>query len=120
MAAGVIGIKLDKDDEVVACLPVSKMTDNLAIFTENGIGKQTNIKDFPLQGRGGKGTIAYKPTDSTGLVVSGALVESSDNLLVVGDNTTICISATDIPTLSKSAIGNMLIKDNKVLSITKL
>ena len=53
-------------------------------------------------------------------MVSGALVESSDNLLVVGDNTTICISATDIPTLSKSAIGNMLIKDNKVLSITKL
>ena len=49
MAAGVIGIKLDKDDEVVACLPVSKMTDNLAIFTANGIGKQTNIKDFPYK-----------------------------------------------------------------------
>ncbi len=119
-ALGVVGIKLDEGDEVISALPIRKDTDNVALFTEKGLGKQTPLKDFPIQGRGGKGTIAYKPTPNTGLLVSGALVDDKDNILIIGDQTSLCISALSIPTLSKAAIGNIMIKESQILSITKL
>ena len=56
-AMGVKGIKLSEDDEIVAALPIHKTSDTVAIFTENGLGKKVSLEDFPLQGRGGKGTI---------------------------------------------------------------
>lgn len=119
-ALGVRGIKLSEDDRVVAALPINKPTDDLAIFSEYGMAKRTSLTEYPIQGRDGKGTITYKPSDSTGLVVSAALVEDKDNMLLVGDQTTICISAKDIPTLGKASLGNIMIKGNKVMSITKI
>lgn len=119
-ALGVRGIKLAEDDRVVAALPIGKETDELAIFSEYGMAKRTPLTEYPLQNRDGKGTITYKPSESTGKVVSAALVEDKDNILLVGDQTSICISAKDIPTLGKASLGNIMIKGNTVMSITKL
>lgn len=119
-AVGVRGMKLAEDDKIVGAMPITKDTDEVALVTAYGQGKRVMLKDFPVQGRDGKGTICYKPTDSTGLLVSSCLVEDSDNLLISGDNTTICISAGDLPTLGKASIGNILIKGNTVMSVTKL
>ena len=47
------------------------------------------------------------------------MVNDEDNLLLLGQKS-ICIAATDIPLLSRTAIGNMMIKDSKVNSIVKL
>lgn len=119
-AIGVRGMKIAEGDRVVAALPISKDTDELAIFSQYGMAKRTSLKEYPIQGRDGKGTITYKPNDTTGVVVSAALVEDKDNVLVVGDQTSICISAKDIPSLGKASLGNIMIKGNNVMSVTKI
>ena len=120
VAMGVKGIKLADGDSVVAALPVHKLTDQVGIFTRNGIGKKIELKEFPIQARGGKGTIAYKPTDSAGVVVGAAMVSNEDNILICGNKTSICISAKEVPQISKQGVGNILLKNNIVSSITKI
>ena len=120
VAMGVKGIKLADGDSVVAALPVHKTTDQVGIFTRNGIGKKVELKEFPIQARGGKGTIAYKPTDSAGIVVGAAMVSNEDNILICGNKTSICISAKEVPQISKQGVGNILLKNNIVSSITKI
>ena len=119
-AVGVRGMKLAEGDKVVAALPIAKLTDEVALFTSLGLGKRVQLKDFPVQGRDGKGTICYKPTASTGVLVSSCLVEDKDSILIVGDTTSICIAAKDMPVLGKASIGNMLIKNNNVISVAKI
>lgn len=120
VSMGVKGIKLNADDRVVAALPVHKETDNVAIFSSAGLGKQTALSEYPLQGRGGKGTYTYKPNDQIGYVVGAEMVDADDNLLICGNYSSICISAKDIPVIGKIGAGNILLKNNKVISVTKV
>jgi DNA gyrase subunit A len=117
LALGVKGINLAEDDEVVAALPIHKDTDTVGIFTSNGLGKKVALKEFASQTRGGKGTIVYKPTGNE-TIVGAAMLSDDDNILLAGNNS-ICISATDVPILGKSAQGNILTKSN-VISVTKV
>lgn len=119
VTAGVKTIKLADDDEIIAGLPVHNVNDCVAIFTENGFAKKSKLDEYPLQGRAGKGVMCYKPTTTTGLVVGAAMVEDSDNILLVGKTNSICISAKDIPLLTRASIGNIMIK-NRIDSIVKL
>lgn len=114
LTTGIKGINLAEDDEVIAALPIHKDTDKVAIFTAGGLGKKVDLKDFPSQNRGGKGTIVSKEE-----IVGAAMVSDEDNILVVGNKSSICFSAKDIPLLSRSGLGNILIKNNRVLSVTK-
>jgi DNA gyrase subunit A len=115
-AAGVKSIKLDEDDNVLTGFPIANKTEQVAIIAENGLGKKVKLDEFPLQGRAGKGVYVYK-----GSKVKGAeLVSDEDNLLIIGKPNSICISATDLPTLSRISTGNQMIKDAKVQSVTKI
>lgn len=118
MSMGVKGIKLEDNDKVIGAMSVHKDTDNIALITSGGCGKKVPLKEFPLQGRGGKGTRAYKLSSSLGSVVGTTMVDDMDNLLLAGASS-ICISAKDIPLLSKVSQGNILSK-NKISSITKI
>lgn len=120
VAMGVKGMKLSEDDVVIAALPIHKNTDTVGVFATNGVGKKTSLNEFPLQARGGKGTYVYKPTDSTGVLVGAEMLSDEDNVLLVGNFSTICISAKEVPLIGKMAVGNVLIKNNKVLSVTKI
>ena len=121
LALGVKAINLKEGDEVVAALPIHKTTDTVGIFISNGMGKKVELKEFPIQGRGGKGTFVYKP-QSDEYIVGAAMLDESDNILLTGINSTICIPATDIPLVGKSALGNILFKnkESRVLSVTKI
>lgn len=112
---GVKGINLNEGDEVVAALPIHKDTDNLAVFMTNGLGKKINLKDLPLQARGGKGTSLSKNE-----IAGCAMVSDEDNILLSGNSNSICISATDIPLVSRTAEGNIMTKNNRIVSITKI
>ena len=118
--SGVKGVGLNEGDEVVSTLVVRHDTDELAVFAKNGLGKKFALSELPIQKRAGKGLQCYKPSDSTGPVVAAALVEEEDQVLICGDKSSICISAKDIPTLSRASIGNALLKDNKVVSVSKV
>lgn len=119
VAMGIKGIKLNENDEVITALPIHKDTDKIAIFTSNGLGKKVDLKEFPLQAKGGKGTIVYKTTPGIE-IVGAAMISDEDNILLTGNSSSICISATEIPLISKTGIGNILIKNNRVISITKI
>ena len=117
---GVKGIKLNEGDEVIKALPVHKKTDTIAVFTETGLGKKTKLEEFPIQGRGGKGTYIYKPTPESGSLVGAEMLSDEDKLLLIGNYSTICISATDVPIIGKAGLGNKMIKNNRIMSVVKL
>jgi len=120
MTTGVKGINLGADDEVVAALPVRNKEDALALFSETGLAKKILPKEVVAQKRGGKGLICYKPTEASGLVAGAAMVSDEDNILIVSNKSSICIAATDIPALGRASIGNQMIKNGKVSTISKV
>ena len=120
MTTGVKGINLGEGDEVASALPVRNKEDALAIFSETGLAKKLSPKEIISQKRGGKGVIGYKTTDATGPIRAAAMVSDEDSLLVVGDKSSICIAATDIPTLGRTSTGNQMIKNGKVTTVSKV
>jgi len=119
VTAGIKAIKLTDGDEVLVGLPINSNNDTIAVFTEFGYGKKTNIEDFPLQARAGKGVVIYKSTLSTGKIIGAATLNEEDNILLVGKNS-ICISAIDVPLLNRTALGNLMIQNGQLNSITKI
>lgn len=116
IAQGVKGIALKDDDAVITCLPISHSTDDLAVFSTDGFGKRTALTEFVVQNRGGKGVLCSKNT-----LIGAALVEDEDNILIIGDKSSICLAATEMPKLGRTSIGNTMIKNNKkILSISKV
>ena len=118
--SGVKGINLAEDDTIVAALPVRNQEDKLAIFAYGGMAKKIPLSELPLQKRAGKGLMCYKPTDSTGDVSAATLVEDTDSVLILGDKSSICIEAVEIPLLSRPSVGNLVIKNSKILSVSKV
>ena len=118
--SGVKGITLKADDYVVSALPIRHNTDEIAIFSERGLGKKIKMDELILQKRAGKGLIVYKPTDVSGKVCAGALISDEDSILIVGAASSICISAQDVPLLSRGSLGNQLIKGTSITSVSKV
>ena len=118
--SGVKGITLKADDYVVSALPIRHNTDEIAIFSERGLGKKIKMDELILQKRAGKGLIVYKPTDVSGKVCVGALISDEDSILIVGAASSICISAQDVPLLSRGSLGNQLIKGTSITSVSKV
>ena len=118
--SGVKGITLAEDDYVIAALPIRNDKDEIAVFSTNGLGKRISLTEIPLQKRAGKGLVCYKPTDATGLIAAAALVEDEDLVLILGDTNSICIEAKEIPTLGRASIGNQIIKNSKIRSVSKV
>ena len=118
--SGVKGITLAPDDYVIAAQPVRNTNDKLAIFAYSGLSKKFDLSELPLQKRAGKGLICYKPTDATGPVSAAALVEDGDSVLILGDKSSICIEAKEIPELGRVSIGNQVIKNSKIISVSKV
>ena len=81
-AAGVRGIRLGKDDHVVALSIVSPDA-TLLVAGENGIGKRTVFDDYRVQSRGGKGIKTMKITKKTGKVVGGLTVHDGDEIMLI-------------------------------------
>jgi DNA gyrase subunit A len=105
-ATGVIGIKLDEDDEVVSCDVVSDSSDELLIVTEFGYGKRTKLTQFPRKGRGGKGIIASKLTRPRGQIVGASVVSEDDEVFLISDDgVVIRMRVRDISRQGRPATG---------------
>ena len=121
---GVIGIRLNKDDLVIGmeCIYEGSKATLLAI-TENGFGKRTELDEYRVQTRGGKGVITYKITPKTGVIVGIRIVTESDDVMLITDTGTIIrLNAKDISVLGRSTQGVTLMRTNegKVVSIEKI
>jgi DNA gyrase subunit A len=92
-AAGVRGIKLPPDHEVIGLTIVH---DGLILTaTENGYGKRTAVEDFPVQGRGGQGVIAIQTSERNGRTVGAAQVRDDDEIMLISSNGTLVRTAVD-------------------------
>lgn len=118
--AGIKSIKLNIDDEVLCGLPLQKDSKYISLFSSCGYGKKIDINDLFVQGRVGKGLNVYKTDNHTGDIVGCSLINDNDNIVIMGKTNTICISATDIPLLSRQSIGNIMIKNSSIQKIVKL
>ncbi len=120
LTSGVKGINLGTNDEVVAALPLRNVNDQLAIFTSKGYGKKMAQSEITLQKRAGKGVLCHKVNDINGYVSAAQLISDEDNILLVGDKNSVYISAQEVPETGRIAIGNMMLKGNKILSVSKV
>jgi DNA gyrase subunit A len=92
-AAGVRGIKLPPDHEVIA---LSIIADGLILTaTENGYGKRTTVDDFPVQGRGGQGVIAIQTSERNGRTVGAVQVRDEDEIMLISSNGTLVRTPVD-------------------------
>ena len=125
VAQGVIGIKLNDGDEVIGMEPIisgSKAT--LLAITENGFGKRTELDEYRVQTRGGKGVITYKITPKTGKIVGIRIAtDDEDVMLITNNGTVIRLKVKDISVLGRATQGVTLMRtanDCKVVSIETL
>ena len=125
VAQGVIGIRLDDDDEVIGMESVivgGKAT--LLAITENGFGKRTELDEYRVQKRGGRGVITYKITPKTGKIVGVRIATEEDDVMLITDKGTIIrINVKDVSILGRSTQGVTLMRTNdggKVVSIETL
>ena len=125
VSQGVIGIRLDNNDEVIGMESViagGKAT--LLAITENGFGKRTELDEYRVQIRGGKGVITYKITPKTGKLVGARVATEEDDVMLITDTGTIIrLEVKDISVLGRSTQGVTLMRTNdggKVVSIETL
>ena len=123
VSMGVIGMKLDKEDEVIG-MQMNTQGDALLIVSENGMGKRTLMEEFTPQNRGGKGVKCYKINSRTGNIVGAKVVKvEQEIMLITTEGIIIRINVEDISTLGRITSGVKLInmdKDIKVASIAKV
>ena len=108
-AMGVIGMNLLDEDEVVG-MQLDKQGDSLLIVSENGLGKRTDIDEFAVQHRGGKGVKCYKINEKTGNVVGVKAVDDTrEVMLITTDGIIIQLKCSDISILGRITSGVKLI-----------
>jgi len=123
VAQGVIGIRLDEDDCVIgmeSIIPYNNGATLLAI-TENGFGKRTDLEEYRVQTRGGKGVITYKITNKTGKIVGIRVTSGEEDVMLITEKgTVIRLKVKDISVLGRSTQGVTLMRTSdggKVVSI---
>jgi len=123
---GVTGIRLEKEDRVVSLeiLPTEKDKTTVLTITQKGYGKRSEIQDYRLTGRAGKGVINVKITDKTGDVVTSVSVKDRDPIIVTtAKGIVIRTSVKDIRVMGRATQGVRIIKlrpGDKVTDLVKL
>ena len=122
-AQGVLGIRLDEDDLVIGMESILAENKNVTLLaiTENGFGKRTELDEYRVQNRGGRGVITYKITPKTGNIVGIRMAaEDQDVMLITNSGTIIRINVKDVSILGRATQGVTLMRTNdneKVVSI---
>ena len=108
-AAGVRGIKLEDDHEVIALIIVG--SGDILTATANGFGKRTQVDEFSTQGRGGKGVIAIQTSERNGRMVGATQVSEEDEIMLISSSGTLVrTSVFDISTQGRNTQGVRLIR----------
>ena len=117
---GVIGMNLADGDEVVG-MQLDTQGDELLIVSENGMGKRTNINEFTVQRRGGKGIKCYKIVEKTGNVVGvKAVSEEHEIMMITTEGIIIQIRMSDVSILGRITSGVKLINLENGVKVAKI
>lgn len=110
-ATGVRGIKLGKGDRVVGLLVFKRQAVSILVVTENGFGKRSDINDYRITNRGGKGVITVKTTDKVGKMIAMMEVTDKDELVIISTTgMVIRQSVKDIRVMGRNTQGVRVIR----------
>ena len=112
-ASGVRGIRLSEKDRVVGMI-TAKIGGSILTVTEKGYGKRSDLKDYRLTKRGGKGIKTIKTTEKTGMMIAILDVIDNDDLMIITENGVVIRQhVNDIRVMGRNTQGVKLIKLDK-------
>jgi len=122
VAQGVIGINLEDEDEVIGMESIiAGGQATLLTITENGFGKRTELSEYRVQQRGGKGVITYKITPKTGKLVGIRISdETEDVMLITNSGTIIRLNVKDISVLGRATQGVTLMRTSEEIKVVSI
>ena len=111
-ASGVRGIRLaNEKDEVVGMICVDDFESSVLVVSENGYGKRSNIEDYRITNRGGKGVKTINVTEKTGNLISLKNVNNENDLMIINKSgITIRISVSELREMGRATQGVRIIK----------
>ncbi|GGG90703.1 DNA gyrase subunit A [Parapedobacter pyrenivorans] len=124
-ATGVRGVTLaGPDDEVVGMISVNNYETTVLVVSEKGYGKRTDIEDYRVTNRGGKGVKTINVTDKTGKLVAIKDVTDNDDLMIINKSgIVIRIATSELRVMGRATQGVRLINlkgDDEIASIAKV
>ena len=124
-ASGVRGITLtNARDEVVGMVSVNDMDANILVVSENGFGKRSDLDDYRITNRGGKGVKTISITDKTGSLVTLKSVTDHDDLMIINKSgIAIRMEVSDLRVMGRATQGVKLInlkEDDSIAAVAKV
>lgn len=124
-AAGVRGVTLDSaNDKVIGMVCITREDANLLVVSENGFGKRSDMDDYRITRRGGKGVKTINITPKTGKLVAIKEVVDEDELMIINrSGLTIRIKVSELRVMGRATQGVRLIKlsdDDVISSVEKI
>ncbi len=117
---GVIGMNLEHGDEIVG-MQMNTQGEKLLIVTEKGMGKKTDIAEFHVQRRGGKGLKCYKITEKTGNVMGvKAVNDNHEIMMITTEGIIIQLRCDEISTYSRVTSGVKLINIKDGVTVAQI
>ncbi len=125
-ASGVRGITLGhKDDEVVGLVCVEGQEEDILVVSENGYGKRSNLEDYRITNRGGKGVKTINVTEKTGMLIAMLSVTDENDLMIINrSGITIRLAVADLRVMGRATQGVKLIdlskKNGTIAAVAKV
>jgi DNA gyrase subunit A len=124
-ATGVRGISLDSDnDEVIGMISIDDKETTVLVVSEKGYGKRTDIDDYRVTNRGGKGVKTLNITDKTGKLVAIKGVTDKEDLMIINKSGIIIrMAISELRTMGRATQGVRLITlkgNDEIASVAKI
>jgi DNA gyrase subunit A len=124
-ASGVRGVTLaDENDEVIGMVTVNNLEENILVVSEKGYGKRSELEDYRITNRGGKGVKTLTITEKTGNLVAIKSVTDADDLMIINrSGVAIRISVEDLRVMGRAAQGVKVINlraDDEIAAVAKV
>ncbi len=117
---GVIGMNVDEDDEIIG-MQTDADGEALLFVSENGLGKRTNLEEFNVQLRGGKGVKCYNITEKTGeLIGFKAVNDDNEIMMITTEGVIIQIRVNEISVLKRITSGVKLINLDEGVKVAQV
>ncbi len=123
-AKGVTGIRLDKKDYVIGVVALKRDQASILVVSDQGYGKRSDVSDYRITRRGGKGIITMKATEKTGqLIAIREVVDNEDLMIITESGMVIRLKMSEIRTMGRNTQGVRLVKlkeDDTISDITNI
>ena len=123
-ARGVTGIHLDKKDFVIGMVALKRENGTILVVSDMGYGKRSDVEEYRITRRGGKGIITMKATEKTGeMIAIREVVDNEDLMIITANGMVIRLKMADIRTMGRNTQGVRLVKlkeDDRISDITSI